>query len=126
MKGRNGRRVSACQKPPQGESLEKYDFFFVPFFSHHLGGGVERNRRRIRQKTKKLGGCVRSPRRSPEGFPRSEAQPSWNAKDCFKLNCAVVFYTIVNCGILGEGMGHMARAVSVKEALQREAECNSR
>lgn len=42
---------------------------------------------------------------SPEGFPGSEVQPSWSAEDCIKLNCAVVFYTIVNCGILEEAWG---------------------
>lgn len=69
---------------------------------------------------KTLGGCVRNEKRwtaeqrmanyftplvSPEGFPRSEVQPSWNAEDCIKLNCAVMFYTIVNCGILEEAWG---------------------
>lgn len=118
MKGRNGRRVSACQSHLR-EKAQKNDFFFFVPFSHHLRG-FERNRRRIRQKMKKLGGCIRNeegwtaelrmanyftPLVSPEGFPGSEVQPSWNAEDCIKLNCAVVFYTIVNCGILEKAWG---------------------
>lgn len=42
---------------------------------------------------------------SPEGFPGSEAQPSRTAEDCIKLNCAAVFNTTVNCGILEEARG---------------------
>lgn len=32
----------------------------------------------------------------------SEVQPRCSAEDCITLNCAVVFYTTVNCGILQE------------------------
>lgn len=46
-----------------------------------------------------------TPLASPEGFPGSEVQPSWNGEDCIKLNCAVVFYTTVNCGILEKAWG---------------------
>lgn len=35
-----------------------------------------------------------------EGFVGSEVQPRCSAEDCIRLNCAVVFYTTVNCGIL--------------------------
>lgn len=86
-----------------------------------------KGRRRIRQKMKKVGGGVTktkqtdkneerwtaeqgmandfTPLVSPEGFPGSEAQPSRTAEDCIKLNCAVVFYTTVNCGILEKARG---------------------
>lgn len=35
-----------------------------------------------------------------EGFVGSEVQPRCRAEDCISLNCADVFYTTVNCGIL--------------------------
>lgn len=38
----------------------------------------------------------------PEGFVGSEVRPRCSAEDCIRLNCAVVFYTIVNGGILGK------------------------
>lgn len=38
-------------------------------------------------------------------FFRSEAQPRRSAEDCIRLNCAVVFYTTVNGGILEKASG---------------------
>lgn len=93
-------------KLPQGEMLEKYDFFFLFSFFTLSRGEVERKQSRIRQKLKKLGGCIKSEERwtaeqrmanyfsplvSPEGFPGSEVQPSWSAEDCIKLNLQSCF-----------------------------------
>jgi len=41
----------------------------------------------------------------PEGFVGSEVQPRCSAEDCIWLNCAVVFNTIVNGGILEKAGG---------------------
>lgn len=41
-----------------------------------------------------------TPLAGPEGFVGSEVQPRRSAEDCIWLNCAVVFNTIVNAGIL--------------------------
>lgn len=38
-------------------------------------------------------------------FFGSEAQPRRSAEDCIRLNCAVVFYTTVNGGILEKASG---------------------
>lgn len=98
--------VWAHAKATSGRNVRKIWFFFFFLFSHCLRGEVERKQSRIRQKLKKLGGCIKSEERwtaeqrmanyfsplvSPEGFPGSEVQPSWSAEDCIKLNLQSCF-----------------------------------
>lgn len=115
IKGRNGRRVSPCQSY-LGEKCWKNMIFHTT-----ISRGFEGKNGEYKTEDEKLRGCIKKTRRDGwlrgvwliislrswvlEVFVGSEVQPRCSAEDCIRLNCAVVFYTTVNCGILEKARG---------------------
>lgn len=92
----------------------------IRFFTQPSQGGWRKNGEN-KKEDEKLGGSIKkkkdrwiaeqsganyfTPLVSPEGFVGSEVQPRCCAEDCIWLNCAVVFNTTLNGGILGYAWG---------------------